>query len=96
MTLYTKNEACDVLKIGMRTLERLITNKELEYYRVGCCVRISEEQLQNYLNRNCVKPQEKSNAQYMSSPCTKTGSKGKKKTASEPDLRHYVPGMKVV
>lgn len=96
MTLYTKSEACDVLKIGMRTLERLITSKELEYYRVGCCVRISEEQIQNYLNRNCVKPVEKSDVQYMSGTCTKAGSKDKKKTASASDLRHYVPGMKVV
>ena len=97
--LYTKDEAAKVLKIGIRTLEKLIRDREMEYYRVGSSVRISEEQLKGYLDRHCT-PMALTNVRSMSNPGSKTGSKQgqrqKKNTAPEPDLRHYVPGMKVV
>ncbi len=63
MELYTRQEAAQYLRIGLRTLDRRIAEGEIECHRYGdgprAMVRISEEQLQTYLQKteiSCVAP----------------------------------------
>lgn len=85
MKLYTKEEAAAELKIGKRTLERLISTGELGAYRVGGSIRISDEHIEFYLVNNAVKVHGPTQGQ--------TGSRRRKKQT--PRIP-YVPGMKVV
>ena len=53
MKLYTRKEAADALRIGLRTLDRWLAEGRIQCYRLGtgskAPVRISEEQLAEYL-----------------------------------------------
>ena len=88
MTLYTKEEAAAILKISKRTLERLMSTGEIRGYKVGGSVRISDEQIDFYLRGNLTP--------VHVSTMSKPGRKRQRKTASDRDLMHYVPGMNVV
>ena len=88
MILYTKEEAASLLKVSKRTLERFLRAGDLRSYKVGSSVRISDEQLNVYLQRNLAPV----HVQTMSNP----GRKKRRKTATDEELLHYVPGMKVV
>lgn len=89
MKLYTKEEAAAELKIGKRTLERLISTGELGAYRVGGSIRISDEHIEFYLVNNAVKVHGQTQGQTQG----QTGSRRRKKQT--PRIP-YVPGMKVV
>ena len=85
MTLYTKKEAAEILKVSERTLERLMASGSLRAYKVNSQVRISEEQLQRYLSANTfafIIPKH---------PNAGSGGSGKKQKRTA-----YIPGMKVV
>ncbi len=53
MRLYTRKEAAQLMKIGLRTLDRRIASGEIQCYRLGdgprAPVRISQVQLEAYL-----------------------------------------------
>ena len=53
MHLLTRKEAANLLRIGVRTLDRRLAMGELKCYRLGdgprAPVRISDEQLRQYL-----------------------------------------------
>ncbi len=53
MKLYTRKEAADTLRVGLRTLDRWLADGRIQCYRLGAGskapVRISEDQLAEYL-----------------------------------------------
>jgi excisionase family DNA binding protein len=49
-TLYTVREACRILKVSPRTLERMIERGEIAYtHRRGCHILFSERVLDEYI-----------------------------------------------
>lgn len=88
MTLYTKREVCEQLKISERTLERMLAAGEIDAYRVGGQVRISDEHIEYYLLSNRLQPTVKK-VQPQALPVRR----GSRKKQPQPV---YVPGMKVV
>ncbi len=88
MTLYTKKEAAEMLRISVRTLERLLSTGEIRAIKVGKQVRISDDQVSHYLRSNLM-------PYYIpKSPNASSGGNGRRK--KEPPRIKYVPGMKVV
>ena len=85
MILYTKKEAADVLRVGVRTLERMIQTGEIEAYRVKGSIRVSDKHIEDYLVMHRVKV-------HVQTPVQTSGRKRKKQT----ERLQYVPGMKVV
>lgn len=89
MILYTKSEACGILKISPRTLERIMGNGELVFYRIGGSIRIDGDDLDRFIAA------QKVHVQPVSRPCTDKRTKRGQK-AKKPERFQYVPGMKVV
>lgn len=52
-TLLTVKEASEILKIGTSSLYSLLSKGELQHYKFGGAIRISEEQIEAYLT-SCV------------------------------------------
>ena len=50
MEIYTREEAAEILKISVPTLDRLIAEGELEVYKFRRNVRVTKEQIQTFLN----------------------------------------------
>ena len=89
MLFYTKSEACEMLKISPRTLERIMRNGDLAFYRIGGSIRINDDDLEAFIRR------QRTQNVPVSRPCTKTRTRRGQK-AGKPDSMQYVPGMKVV
>ena len=85
MTLYTKREACEILKVSPRTLDRILQSGELAFYRISGSIRIEDSDLEGYLRKN------RTLVQPMISHCPVHGKKQVKRERVQ-----YVPGMKVV
>lgn len=55
MRLYTRKETAQIMKIGLRTLDRRIASGEIQCYHLGegprAPVRISETQIDAYLEK---------------------------------------------
>ena len=45
-------EVAELLKISDRTVRTLCSNGEIEFYRIGTQIRISETHLNNYLSKS--------------------------------------------
>lgn len=52
--LLTRAEAASELRIGMRTLDRLIKEKRIEHFRCGKIVRIRRAALERFINDRTV------------------------------------------
>jgi excisionase family DNA binding protein len=50
--VYTRKETAELLKIGLRTLDKLIQKRELAYYRIGRQIRIPYESIEEFLEAN--------------------------------------------
>lgn len=89
MFFYTKSEACEMLKISPRTLERIMGNGDLVFYRIGGSIRIDADDLDRFIAA------QKVHVQPVSRTCTDRRTKRGQKTKN-PERIQYVPGMKVV
>ena len=54
MNYMLKTEVCEILRISLDTLERLISSGEMEAFKVGRGVRIPETAIERYLVRNTI------------------------------------------
>ena len=52
--VYTRKETAELLKIGLRTLDKLLHKGELAYYRIGRQIRIPYESIEQLLEANMV------------------------------------------
>lgn len=50
--LYTREQAADYLQISIQTLDNYINEGEMDVYKFGRNVRISQEQIQNFLDQH--------------------------------------------
>lgn len=83
MELIRKNEACQMLRISMNTLDKLIRSGKLPAYRVTeTSVRLAREDVAAYLESRRIQP-----------PPVITR---RRKTAPAARACEYYPGMKVV
>jgi len=48
MELYTRQNAADTLKVSLPTLDKYISEGQLEVYKFGRNIRIAEKQLQQF------------------------------------------------
>ena len=53
--VYTRKETAELLKIGLRTLDKLIQKGELAYYRIGRQIRIPEKAIHDMLEANQIR-----------------------------------------
>ena len=52
---YKPEEVAEILRISPRTLETLLKNNEIEFFRVGNRRRITGKAIQEYINKNTEK-----------------------------------------
>jgi excisionase family DNA binding protein len=52
--MYTTKEAAKKLKVSPRTIQRLITNKEIAHFTMGRVVRIAEHDLNDFINAKTI------------------------------------------
>lgn len=55
-TLLDPGEAAEILAVSRFMVYKLVKTRQLGAYRVGTCVRISQDQIQEYLKRTAVQP----------------------------------------
>ncbi len=79
--LLTKQEACEVLHVSPRTIDRIVLDGDLPAYRVRGQLRYKAKDIEDYLTRSQV-PVPQKRKKY-----------ARQKTEERP---RYVPGMRVV
>ena len=53
--VYTREEAAELLKVGTRTIDRLLASRKLPHSKVGKYIRITQANLETYLESTRVK-----------------------------------------
>ena len=53
MTMYSRQEAAEILGVCVNTLDKMRRDRKIGYYqaRPGCAVRFSQEHIDKYLKR---------------------------------------------
>lgn len=49
---YKPEEVAEILRVSLRTVNTLLKNGEIEFFRVGNRRRITGDAIQNYINKN--------------------------------------------
>jgi len=50
--LITKQEASDFLKVSIKTIDKMVSMKNIPYYKIGVCVRFKRGELQRWAKEN--------------------------------------------
>lgn len=90
--LHDKQAACEILGISMRSLQRLMQERRISFYKDGGYIRFSDKDIEAYLDRCRVEAR---------SPVSMTEKSRGKATAKDMSRTlsghcEYYPGMKVV